>query len=467
MSWPKFVIFLLVGYLAHGRTFAYLGIPPLSLFIGEMALGAFLIMRPTEVFRRWGTALVQSTPLSGVAWVLYFYLAYGVFEVLRGLNAGYNPIIALQNLAFNYYALFFFVGLWAGVQNPQLLGRVVRWLAWWNALYGTAYVLVLSRTGLSMPGFPDVNLFGQPGGSVAALLGLLAFERSLIRVWPLLLLNSFVLLGVQIRGDWLGFGVGFLIWGLITRRMGRVLQVVGGATALLTFAYLIDFSMPAPAGRGGEISVRGTVGRVVAPLNPDLARTLSDDSEAFAGSVSWRTEWWNAIWESVNADTIHTLFGHAYGFPLGSLVPYLASHSAEIRTPHNVFYYALGYGGWIGVALFFSLQFAIVQLLWRSYKRSGQPFGLCYWGAALAAGFFGNFFESPFGAVPFYLLIGIASAAAVAPVRVTAVRPALRSYAPARSSYQRGGLAPPLRGRRGALGGSRAPQIRPSARPVP
>ena len=97
--------------------------------------------------------------------------------------------------------------------------------------------------------------------------------------------------------------------------------------------------------------------------------------------------------------------GQGYGFPLGELVPYL--RSAEIRTPHNVFFFALGYTGWIGVALFFLFQFTLLQLLWRTYRITGQPYGIAAWVEAFAAAFFGNSFETPFGAIPLYLTLGL------------------------------------------------------------
>ena len=67
-------------------------------------------------------------------------------------------------------------------------------------------------------------------------------------------------------------------------------------------------------------------------------------------------------------------------FPLVSLAPAGGERLGEaIRTPHSVFYYALGYTGWVGVVLFGVLQFAIVRLLWRSYRLTGQAAGLAWW----------------------------------------------------------------------------------------
>jgi hypothetical protein len=79
----------------------------------------------------------------------------------------------------------------------------------------------------------------------------------------------------------------------------------------------------------------------------------------------------------------------------------------DIRTPHSIFFFALGYSGWIGVILFYSLQVSILVMLWRVYKLTGQSYGLAIWISTLTASFFGNSFESPMGSIPSYIGIGL------------------------------------------------------------
>jgi O-Antigen ligase len=407
-AWAYVVALLIIGYLSMSRSFAYIGIPALKFFIGEATLGAVLLMNPKAVLGRWVAALVKPIPLSGVAWGVLLLLVYGLFQLLRGFALGYRPMTILQNLAFNYYPLYFFLGFWVGSHQPGVLPWIMRALAWGNGLYGVAYLLFLNRLTVIIPGSPDVPVFGQPIGSAAALLGLMAFESSLTKVWPLLLLNSFVMLGIQVRAEWLGFLVGTLLWGRLTGRLGRL--AVGGMAivVLLCVMYLADVNLPASRGRGGSISVQEMTGRILAPLNQELAAQYSEHTGSYAGTISWRTDWWRAIWDSVHQDQVRTIFGHGYGVPLGDLVPYLAGD--VIRTPHNVFFYALAYGGWLGVAIFFTLQLTLAQLLLKAHQLTGRPFGLAYWAMALMVGFFSNFFETPLGAIPFYLLLGLSIA---------------------------------------------------------
>ena len=58
------------------------------------------------------------------------------------------------------------------------------------------------------------------------------------------------------------------------------------------------------------------------------------------------------------------------------------------------------------------LLFAVVQVtllahLWRAYRSTGELFGVLLWIMGLAAGLFGNFYETPYNAIPYYLLLGL------------------------------------------------------------
>src|ERR1700744_3742700 len=96
-AWSKWVLFLLVGFSLTGRSFAYLGIPPAKLFIGDLTLAAFIFLRPRRLFDPWIKALTRTSPLSPFAWFLLASISYGIFEVIRGILAGFSPVIALEN----------------------------------------------------------------------------------------------------------------------------------------------------------------------------------------------------------------------------------------------------------------------------------------------------------------------------------------------------------------------------------
>jgi hypothetical protein len=57
--WRKVILVLVVGYVTLGRSFAYIGIPPLKIFIGELFLVAFLLFRSRAVIGEWFEGLLD------------------------------------------------------------------------------------------------------------------------------------------------------------------------------------------------------------------------------------------------------------------------------------------------------------------------------------------------------------------------------------------------------------------------
>jgi hypothetical protein len=430
-GWGRFAVFLIVGYLCMTRSFAYLGIPWISLYVGEIALAAFLIFGP-RTNRGPRLQLAWDSPrLRRFESVLLLLLCYGALEAVRGISSGYPAFTAARDTAFNYYPIFLFLGVWVGLRDRDFLRRAAHALAWWNGCYGLAYLLILSDLPWTLPGTSkaatDVLLFGQPYGSAVALLGLIAFEPRLRRVWHLIALNIVVMFWVQIRAEWVGFAMGSLLFAWCTKRLKPLATAAAAAALLLAVMYLANIDLPSPETRGGRISADNLVARAMAPFNRDMAENLASkqDVNQFAGNAEWRLVWWAEIWDQVHSTTSSSLLGLGYGYPIGDLNPFIEG-GYFIQTPHNSFFYALGYSGWIGVMLFGLLQIELLRLLWGSYKITGQPFGLMCWAALLSGSMFEDFFEAPFGAIPFYLLIGAALAprllnGGVAPARAVAL----------------------------------------------
>ena len=405
-GWAKLVFVMLLGS-SFGRAFYYIGFPPAKIFIGDIVLVLFFLLRPKELCDRWIIALTKGNVFGPFAWTLLLSILYGIFEVLYGLYSGYPILTALELLVFNIYPVYLFLGLWVGAGHPTMLQKMVRGWAWILVLYGPAYILFLNKVTLTMPGASDVPVFSQPGGGGMLILSLLALERKPSRYWLPMLFAAMMMLAVQVRAEWLSMSLGFVLWGMLERKMTKVLSIFALVVVLLLVGLVADVNLPSSAERGGSISTREIVARGLSAVSPQLAEQYTDSKNVgfYAGTISWRTRWWSEIWSSVNESMTKTVIGNGYGFPLKDLVPYLKN--MEIRTPHSVFFFALGYSGWIGVALFFGLQTALLALLWRVYKVTGESYGVVVWFVSLSGAFFGNSFESPTGAIPYYLMMGV------------------------------------------------------------
>jgi hypothetical protein len=433
-NWSKWVLFLLVGFALIGRSFAYLGIPPAKLFIGDLTLAAFIFLRPRKLFDPWLQALTTGGPLGSFAWALLGSVAYGIFEVIRGMLAGFSPIVAMENLVFNVYPLYLFLGICVGNRRPELLLKYIQVFAVCFCVYAPAYLLFLHNVKLEMPGSDGVSVFGQAGNGGFIVLGLLSLDPKPSRFWIPMLMGAMVLLAAQVRAEWAGMALALLIWGILSRKMTKVAQFSAAIAALLVIGFALDFSIPSPGERGGAISSNEIVARGISAVSPDLARDLtgSENTGFYRGTVTWRERWWKAIWANSLENYTNLLIGPGYGFMLRNLVNYLKD-SGAVRTPHSVFFYALGYGGWIGVVLFVLLQAACAGLMWRAYRITGQSFGIAVWAFSLLGAFFGNVLETPSGAIPFYLTLGLVIGPTLSVVGSAAcqeLRPSSIAYAP-------------------------------------
>jgi hypothetical protein len=280
-----------------------------------------------------------------------------------------------------------------------------------SAIYGALYVLFLQPPPNEFVDPSETTgAFGlsQPTSAAYSLLAMMCFGQIRWRDSPILLLNAFTLLALQVRAEWLGLAVAGGLWAVLNRRVGRTVAVAGMFVAVLAMIQLVGINME---GRIGNVTFAESAARIVAPFSADLATRLSPEhAETHIGTGQWRTDWWSLVWANVNADPTRFIFGYGFGFPLRSLVYTAGMTEMSARTPHNVFFYALGYTGWIGVLLFFGLQASIGLLAWRTFKTTGQSFAVVYWVASLVVSSLSNLFETPFGAIPFYLVMGMAIA---------------------------------------------------------
>jgi hypothetical protein len=425
-----FGFILILGYLLGGRSWAYLGVAGINLYIGEIALAAILVHGPT---RRFLLAILRQLAQPGQFHVLTVvalsFLVYGLVQALRGITES-DPVALLKSLPLYYYTIFLAFGLWLGVRSPDILARLLWLLAWANAIYGLLYETVLNQLEITIPGQPEINLFDLGlASSAVALLGLLAIPRRSPWVIPLVLVNTAVLFGHQIRAEWLGLLLAVAVWTLLTRRIRRLLIGVGAIVLLLVAVTAAGVELPGPENRGGAVQVGDIVGRAVGALSPGLAERFTAEGRAAtaAETADFRREWWNEIWERSQTDSTTLLFGHGYGYNLQQLAPPWKIDET-VRNPHNAFFYNLGYTGWLGVVFLILLFGSLARLLWRVFQATRDPIGLAIFSMMVSGGQFEPWFETPFGAATVYLLAGIC----LAPL----LRPVPTQRTPARTVYR-------------------------------
>jgi len=401
-GWTKVVLFILVGSGFLGKASAYVA----------LGLGGLLLLSPRLLWDPWYNAMTRRHDvLNEIGWPLLVSLIYGFGQLIYGISLGYSVVTALQILIFNICPVYLFLGMWVGARHPGTVRSYIRYMAWYTAIYTPLYFLFLHKLSIAGGGDADGSyaILGNPGTGSVVLLGLLAYEPNLLAFWiPILVLTGLTIAN-QERADWLGLGLALMLWGKLTKNIGRVFSLVGILAMILLVAALIDLKLPPIPGRGGELSARGTLGRMAGSISPELAAEISGeraDAAFYYGTVYWRKRWWAGIRDEVSRSPMTMTFGLGYGYPLAKLSGNQGTVEEGTRSPHNIFYFALAYSGVIGVVIFFWFEICLTRLLYRSYKVTGQTFGLAYFIYSISGAFFGNFLETP-AAIVFYLVLGL------------------------------------------------------------
>lgn len=402
---------LTAGYIVFNRSFSYVGVPGWGLFLGEIVLATFLLTRSRVVF--WLLRRVFR-PLQRP---LLLALMYGLFEICLGLVKGHPIFDVMRDSAFYYYTLYLVFGAFLCQRSRDsfvAMKKLAMFLALVNGVYGIAYVVALNNfLDVTIPGTPGVSVFPQPSGSPVVLIMLLSLFELKGKILALFVLNLLVLLAVQVRAEWMGFIVGVCTIAVTQGNARIIIRPLGLVMSILFLAYALDLSFPAPVTRGGEISVRGIVGRILAPVAPETAAHYSEYAEQQEGTFIWRVMWWVAILERSVESPDKFLVGNALGYDLAGLVDYGESSGlGGLRTPHNVLAYAIGYVGIIGLFLFLNLQWRLLKCFLKysrsreAYVRSTGQLAVSLLLTWVTIGGFTSVFEAPYGAIPYYMVLG-------------------------------------------------------------
>ncbi len=394
---------LVGGYIAFSRNFAYIGIAPL--FIGEAYLG-YAILQNT---RNWTGRLISGIlKMRLLPVAITLHLVWGVFEVVRSSFLGRSIIESVRTAAFNYYPLYMLIGIAVGttISFPYF----IRMLKWVIVAYGLRCICEMLRMELAEP----------PNTALIPVIMLTAWSE--LKGWkpriPLLILCLYPVFfaGTHGRGTMLGLCAGIVAIAASSRaRMIRWGLYGGGFLLVMT---IVGPFTPGTQEGAPPLDPLVQIARVVASNHPDFAIKLIkwrlggriipaysgeiDNLINARGTAHWRQEIWTGAIKSLNTTELQ-LLGQGEAKSLGDFT----TDGQDIHTPHNISIYCIYYTGYLGLAIFFLMLFA----MWLAGTRVEDPllrtlYSSVFWCTLLVA-ITGNYLETPFGAIPFYLLEGV------------------------------------------------------------
>jgi Right handed beta helix region/O-Antigen ligase len=406
----------LVGYATLGKSFAYLGLPPLH--VGEFVLLAGLA---ALIGSRAPLAMLVVLPCQLLAvlmgWVMLRTIPY-IEE--HGLDALRDSVIVM-------YGLLGLIVIAVLIEDPRRLPRVV-------TAYGrfaAAGIPVMVALALMAVAFkeqlPDVPGLGVPilhfrsgdfgthlgGAMVFMLLGL----GHASHFWTAIALVGAVLAASQNRGAMLAIVLPVAIAAVVSGRWRAVAKGLAAGGALLALAYVLDAGVSDLGARGRGVSVHQLV--------DNLASVFGTSYDTLDGTKRWRLAWWDTIANyTVRGEYFWT--GKGFGTNLAEADGFVVGDNPAappLRSPHSAHMTILARAGVPGLLLWGALLLSWAWMLATSYFRArlrGDEgwsslflFVGCYALAILLSASVDVALEGPILGFWFWALFGVGVAAAM------------------------------------------------------
>lgn len=399
---------VVAGLMMEGRSFAYIGVPPL--FVSEIFIFAAVILNPSD----WVTNFCLRLRQGNMTYILILLtLAWGLIETFRGILNNRDVMQCIRTLAFNYYPMLLPIGISLGHWlNMSSFFKAWKWFCVVYSIYAMLFCFVLNDFEYYLPWGDQVAIFGSPNMGGLLPVSILIFHNQFYNwKWRYLILaiGSFPIFFDPGRGTFLGLISGFLIasWG----NPKNILKQTLIAFIIVLLLSLLSPYLPSKLNRGGSVDPTVIVARLVSTFDPDGAYhmlmrrglyTAAANVDSTEGSANWRATIWSNVIKSLDSTSLW-FFGHGHGENIRRLTP----DNQEITTPHCFVIYALYYTGGIGVILYLLLFIFLIESTKRVNHKAIRLFMLASIANTMIEASVGNFLETPFGAVRFFLLTGI------------------------------------------------------------
>lgn len=407
------------GYLVGNRGFAQLT-PAASLPLLP-AEGALLVASSWALI---SAALEKKLPYqrNALNWAVAIWLVVGT--VHAPFDTQRYGLLALRDFAMTYYAVFFFLAQRVGAipkARNYLLACILAGFALLTPLSICYELWPNLFFQLRVRGIPLLLYKGDLVLMFTACAGVMFFLTPSKRGWHWLALYAMLLCSYVLMRESRASIVGLLlVIGLLAlhrhwRMPVAFLSTVScGAAVILALAALTS-------NRWAEERLTAVGRHFDSIVNP--VRNISsagDDTTYKWDNNRFRLVWWRTLSEETLQQNPVLGLGFGYDMAKGFVQAYNPEMSDDFsaRSPHNIALTALGRLGLVGLASWLFVTGCILKQAWLSFQRDKNPQHWSVWGSLLiilVTAHLQVVLEGPMGAVPFWVLLGLASATMRAP----------------------------------------------------
>ena len=406
------VVALLAGYFVGNRGFAQLmPIPSIPILPGEVGLAMLLGI---QILHR-ATSQASFRRLGALDWVIGIWVLFG--SIRLGFDIRQHGLLAVRDFATVYYAAFFFVACNLSAQRTDSLRVLLGTLRVSTMILFPLYLLFLENqdlflNGLSFRGVPLIYFKDDLVGAyfaIGAVLHYFRFEEARTKrnlVFSMLLVGGVFL--TNNRAAALGLFVA-LGWMTLSGRWRFGAWLGGcGILAAVTMVALAESRFQT----WRDTPLLEVYERVVSVFDPTGQGSYMGDATAHKGDNNlFRTVWWgitiNETWDE------NPVLGLGFGYDLAKnfVRDYYADAPDDFtaRSPHSILITVFARMGLLGFLAFSTIIGLTIRQSYRLRHSNSPAFAMiCGAWVLLVSSCFGVVMEGPMGAIPFWVMLGLA-----------------------------------------------------------
>jgi hypothetical protein len=409
-----FLMAVLLGYAVLGKSFAYLGIPPV--FIGEMSLVA-----GTIIFLRSGCLLASLATLTSV--LLAITMTWATLRTLPFINV--HGFDALRDSVIILYGSFALIVISLLLEDARRVATLVHFYSGFVGLFVPTIAVLFNffRIFLDyLPSFPGQQmpiLYLKPGDigvhlGGAAVFALVGFRKVGWR-WMICFGVAIAPVIASNRAAMMATVIPTIVAAVLLGKMRQVATLFVAAMMLLATVYALETAFTTYEESTNSQDRALSAHQIV----QNLASVVGQSEQASEATKQWRLRWWEII---INDTAYGPNFwtGRGFGLNLADADNFTGWHklsgAAPTRSPHSAHMTILARTGMPGLVLWIGLLLSWVTMLLNviaSARRLGQDdwahlfiFVLSYAVGFLINSSFDVALEGPMQGIWFWCLFG-------------------------------------------------------------
>jgi len=359
---------LLAGYALFDKGFAYIRIPDVPIFFGEILMLACVAAAclATPIVRR---GLEHST----AAKLLLVFAVWGLFRTVP--NIGTYHLDAVRDGALWYYSLVALMVCALVLHDRDLVGRWAgyyrRFIPWLLALSPLGLLLARSPNRLPpiVPG-SNISFWDHKPGNIAvqltiaiAFLWLVPGANRRTRAFMTGFATLFLLVvATQNRAGFVAALAGLGVVWLFDKRRGRLTLVMISTIGLL-FALAWGANLQFKGTQNRKVSVDQFVSNL-----QSLGGGKSNAQGSLSSNVEFRDQLWAGVIKKVKKEK-KVLIGLGMGPNIAASLGFQGQQADQLRSPHNSHLDVFARMGLIGAAIWILIWVVWLRVALRTRRR--------------------------------------------------------------------------------------------------